>query len=217
MEEPGQSHARGRAQASERGRETAGRGRLAPQERRAHQRQGRSSSPPSSCWCSPTSSASCCPSRRRWSGSGVKASRAHRRHLAVSAPPRHLRLRHHRRKLPPVAFARQRAARFLGLGRRRQGRQPQRHRHQEPGDRQARSTGSSWPRIARSWWPRRERSTACCCGTTTSFRSGTCRSSAWRGGTCSGVRPSCRRARPSFLRVWWYDDAAAKRLADGRG
>jgi microcin C transport system substrate-binding protein len=21
----------------------------------------------------------------------------------------------------------------------------------------------------------------------------------------------------SFLRVWWYDDAAAKRLADGRG
>ena len=50
---------------------------------------------------------------------------------------RHLRLRHHRRELPAVAVARQRAARFLGLGGRRQGRQPQRHRHQEPGHRQA--------------------------------------------------------------------------------
>ena len=38
---------------------------------------------------------------------------------------------------PPVAVARQRAARLLGLGGGRQGRQPQRHRHQEPGHRQA--------------------------------------------------------------------------------
>ena len=59
------------------------------------------------------------------------------------------------------------------------------------------------------------RSTACCCGTTTSCRSGIRPSSAWPCGTCSAGRPSCRRARPSFLRVWWWDDAAAKRLADG--
>ena len=36
-------------------------------------------------------------------------------------------------------------------------------------------------------------------------------------GTCSAGRTSCRRAARSFLRVWWYDEAAAKRLADARG
>ena len=76
---------------------------------------------------------------------------------------------------------------------------------------------SSSPRIAPSWSPPRARSTACCSGTTTSCRSGICPSSAWRIGTCSAGRTSCPRAAPSFLRVWWYDEAAAKRLADARG
>ena len=48
--------------------------------------------------------------------------RAHRRHLAVPAPHRRLRLRHDRRRVAAVAVARQRAARLLGLGVRRPAR-----------------------------------------------------------------------------------------------
>ena len=86
-----------------------------------------------------------------------------------------------------------------------------------PADRQADRQDHPGQGSRRSWSPPRARSTACCCGTTTSCRSGTRRSSAWPCGTCSAARPSCRRATSSFLRVWWYDEAAAKRLADGAG
>ena len=99
--------------------------------------------------------------------------RAPGRQRAVRAARDALRLRHHRRQFRAVDVARQRAARLLGLDRRRPGRQPQHHRHQEPGHRQADRARSCSPRIATSWWPRRARSTACCCGTTTSCRSGT--------------------------------------------
>ena len=116
-----------------------------------------------------------------------------------------------------VAVSRQRAARLLGLRRRRQGRQPQRHRHQEPGDRQADRQDHPGQGSARSRRRHAGAGPGAAVGTTTSCRSGTRPSSAWPCGTCTGGRTSCRRADPSFLRVWWWDDAAAKRLADARG
>ena len=67
------------------------------------------------------------------------------------------------------------------------------------------------------WWRPPARSTACCCGTTTSSRNGTRRSSAWPCGICIGRPDKLPSRNSSFLRVWWYDEAAAKRLADARG
>ncbi len=75
----------------------------------------------------------------------------HRRHVAVPEPDGQLQFRHDDRGVPAVAVARQRAARVLGLGGGRQARQPQRHRHQEPGRRQAGRRGDlcQGPRDAR--------------------------------------------------------------------
>ena len=118
--------------------------------------------------------------------------------------------------LPAVAVARQRAARLLGLGSRRQGRQPQRDRHQESGDRQARRPDhpGQGPRelvaatqaldrvllwnhyLVPQWHMPFDR---------------LARVGRYRAAGQAAV------ARVSFLRVWWWDDAAAKRLADGRG
>ena len=68
---------------------------------------------------------------------GHQGERPKRRQCAVQAARGQPRLRHHRRQLRPVEIPRQRAARFLGLGRRRRDRQPQHRRHQEPRRRQA--------------------------------------------------------------------------------
>ena len=143
--------------------------------------------------------------------------RAHRRHLAVSAPARHLRLRHHRRDLPAVAVARQRAARLLGLGGGRQGRQPQSHRHQEPGRRQAdrQDHPGQGPRRSGGRHPRARPRAA----VEPLRRAAMARALRAHGdlGHVSAGRTSCPRATARFLRVWWYDEAAAKRLADARG
>ena len=74
----------------------------------------------------------------------------------------------------------------------------QHRRHQEPGGRQADRQGRvrQGPRGAAGGDA--ARSTACCCGTTTSCRSGTIRSSASPIGTCSAARQRCRR-RPRRL------------------
>ena len=64
----------------------------------------------------------------------------------------------------PVAVARQRAARLLGIAGRRRGGQPQRSRDQEPGHRRAGRGASSRRRTARLSSPTRARSTACCNG-----------------------------------------------------
>ena len=61
----------------------------------------------------------------------------HGRQRAVQAPRGRARLRHHHRQLRPIGIARERAARFLGLGCRRSQRLAQHRRHQEPGGRQA--------------------------------------------------------------------------------
>ncbi len=68
---------------------------------------------------------------------------------------------------------------FWGSAAADQRRQPQYRRHQEPGDRQADRQGRvrQGPRRSASRQP--TRSTACCCGTTTSCRIGTIPSSAW--------------------------------------
>ena len=116
-----------------------------------------------------------------------------------------------------VDLARQRAARFLGLGRRRPGRQPQHHRHQEPGDRLAHRQARRSPRTAPSSSPPRARSIACCCGTTTSCRSGTIPTSGSPTGTCSAGRRSCRRRPSAFTQVWWFDPDKQQALAAARG
>ena len=54
---------------------------------------------------------------------------------AIHAAARRVRLRHRGRQFRSVRLARQRAARLLGLGGRRPGRQHQPYRRQEPGDR----------------------------------------------------------------------------------
>ncbi len=67
--------------------------------------------------------------------------RARRRQCAVPEPAAQLRLRHHHRRVGPVALARQRAARVLGIARRRPAGLRKQHRHQEPGRRRAHPEG----------------------------------------------------------------------------
>ena len=72
MEEPRQRHAARTRASTWRGGQAAGRGRLAAQGRRARPTPRARSSPPNSCSCSPTSSASCCLTRRRWRSSASR-------------------------------------------------------------------------------------------------------------------------------------------------
>ena len=62
---------------------------------------------------------------------GIDVSHPHRRRRAIREPAAAVGLRHHRRELGPVAFARQRAARLLGFGGGRPARLAQSRRHQE--------------------------------------------------------------------------------------
>ncbi len=61
---------------------------------------------------------------------------------------------------------------YLGLHRSGSGRKPQHHRHQEPGDRLADREAGRGQGSRRAGGDHARRSTACCCGTTTSCRSG---------------------------------------------
>ena len=67
--------------------------------------------------------------------------RAHRRRCAIREPSALLGLRRRHRFVGPVAVARQRAARLLGLGRGRPAGLAQSHRHQGSGDRRADRAG----------------------------------------------------------------------------
>ena len=126
------THARGRAQAPEPGREAAGRGRLDPKDGVLTNAKGDELTA-EFLLVQPDFERIVLPYKTAWRSWASSPRCALSTPPSISAAHDTLRLRHHRRKLPPVAFARQRAARFLGLGSRRQGRQPQRHRHQESG------------------------------------------------------------------------------------
>ena len=91
-----------------------------------------------------------------------------------------------------IAVARQRAARLLGFASRR----PARLAQPRSASRTRRSMpmidASSLPRTATIWSPPPTRSTACCCGTTTSCRNGPTAKCAAPAGTASAIPIRCR-------------------------
>ena len=114
MEEPRQRHAAGRAQAPGRGGQAARRGRLARPKNGVLTNAAGAQLTAEFLLVQPDFERIVLPYKAALEKLGIKASVRIGRHLAVSAPARHLRLRHHRRELPAVAVARQRAARLRG-------------------------------------------------------------------------------------------------------
>ena len=130
-----------------------------------------------------------------------RAARRHRacpdgRHRPVPEAAGRLRLRHDRR---PSGRSRSRPATSSATsgGPQAAGEpgQPEPRRHQRPGGGQAHRPGRRGARTARAWSPAPARSTACCCGATTSSRTGTSGPSASPTGTSSAGRPSRRSTR----------------------
>ena len=116
----------------------------------------------------------------------------------------------------PVGVARQRAARFLGLGRRRPGRHRNTAGIKNPAiDKLIDKIVFAKDRADSS--RRRARSTACCCGTTTWCRSGTIRSSGSPTGTCSAGRQTLPSQTAALTQVWWIDPEKQKALDAARG
>ena len=136
LDDPGGRHRRGRQLRHVLLHHAQRRAVVAAQGQRAAQRTRARRSTPSSCCRQPEFERIVLPYVQDLQKLGIKASAAHRRQRAIQAPRGRARLRHHRRQLRPVEIARQRAARLLGLGRRR----PRRQRATPPASRTRRST-----------------------------------------------------------------------------
>ena len=141
---------------------------------------------------------------------GIKATVRDVDGCAVQAARRQARLRHHRRQFRPVELARQRAARFLGFGRRRQRRQPQYGRHQEPGRRQAHRQDRIRERSRRAGRRDASARSRAAVELSTSFRIGTIPTTASPIGTFSAGPAKLPSQTSAPMQVWWIDPAKQK-------
>ena len=144
--------------------------------------------------------------------------RAHRRRRAVREAAGRLRLRHDRRASGAQSLSPGNEQRdFWGsAGRRRRTGSRNLAGIKDPVVDELIDLVIAGARPARAWSPAPARSTACCCGATTSSRTGTSGRSASPTGTSSAGRPSSPKYALGFD-TWWVDAAEGGRARPAQG